>query len=199
MKIIDNELDSEKEKFYQLMKESNNTRLKKWYKLNDLVGLKNISYKSLKNMVKPIYDKHSKTGLIYKRKGRYFISYKILDEFSLKQPRKCSELNWYSNNWEANISYTTKDKYDLNYHEEIIKQIKSATLTVKYLVAIEADKSGRLHVHMLADCAPELIKTTLTNLLKHYLEEDFNLYCEPVQLKGASVDYLIKNPQKLIT
>jgi hypothetical protein len=191
-------IENEKEKFFQLLKDNNDKKLKKWYKLKDIVGLKNISYKSLKNMIKPIYQKHSKTGLIYKKGRRYYISYKLLDEFCLKQPRNGNKETWYSMDWLANISYTTKDHYDKAYHTEIIRQIKNTTITVNYLSAIEEDKSGRLHVHMLADWHPEILKPAIDKILNFYLEGDYNLYCEPIQLKGACVDYLIKNPQKLI-
>ena len=191
-------IDNEKQKFYELLKNSNDKKMKKWYKLNDLVELKNISYRSLKNMVIPIYKKHKSTGLIYKKGRRYYISYQIIDEFELKQPRKNKTLTWYSYNWETNISYSTKDRYDIEYHEELIRQIEKATMTVNYLSAIEEDSSGRLHVHMLADMEAEVLKPFLKRILNHYLEEDYSLYCEPVQLRGVSVDYLIKNPQKLL-
>lgn len=193
-----NSIEKEKERFYDILKESNDRRLKRWYKLNDLVPLKNISYKSLKNMVGPIYEKYNKTGLIYKKGRRYYISYKLIDQFNLKQPRKRKDITWYGMDWLANISYTTKDHYDLEYHTEIIKQIKDTTITVNYLSAIEQDKSGRLHVHMLADWNPETLKPVINKILKFYMESDYNLYCEPCQLKGASLDYLIKNPKSLI-
>lgn len=191
-------IEQEKEKFYDHLKRSNDKKLKRWYKLKDLVGLKNISYKSLKNMIKPIYDKYQKTGLIYKKGRRYYISYKILDEFELKQPRKQKAKTWYSMAWRTNISYSTKERYDRDYHSEIIKQIEKATLTVNYLSAIEEDKSGRLHVHMLADWNPEALRPVIKKILDFYLEHEYSFYCEPVQLRGPSVDYLIKNPQKLI-
>lgn len=194
MKLI----ESEKERFYELLKESNDKRLKRWYKLKDLVVLKDISYKSLKKMIKPLYLKHSKTGLIYKKGRRYYISYKVLDEFVLKHPRKEKIPNWYNYDWRANISYTTRDKYDLSYHEEIIKQIENATITVNFLSAIEEDLSGRLHVHMLADWDAEVLQPVINNILKFYLGNEYSFYCKPVELKSASIDYLLKNPQKLI-
>lgn len=192
-------LESEKEKFYEILKENNNKKnLKRWYKLKDLVKLKSIGYKSLKNMVPSIYKTYHPTGLIYKKGRRYYISYKLIDKFQLKQPRKNKLPTWYSFDWQTNISYSTKDFYDKAYHEEIIRQIQSATLTVNYLSSIEEDDNGRLHVHMLADWKPEILKPVINNILKFYIEQDYSLYCEPAQLKGASVDYLLKNPQKLI-
>ncbi|MBZ9632606.1 hypothetical protein LB465_17645 [Salegentibacter sp. LM13S] len=188
---------NERTRFYQLLKTLNNKKLKKWYKLKDLVELKNISYKSLKNMVKDIYEKNKAKGLIFKKGRRYYISYRLLDEFELKQPRKNKSHTWYSHNWESNISYTTKDYYDLEYHQELIKIIKEATPTVNYLSTIEEDKKERLHVHMLADEKHEVLKPILNKVLQFYLEDDFSLYCEKVQLRGPSVDYLTKNPQKL--
>ncbi len=188
----------EKRKFYELVRKSNKNTFKKWYKLKDLVELKNISYKSLKNMVKSIYEKHSKTGLIYKKGRRYYISYLILDEFSLKQPRKNKSLNWYSHNWLANISYSTKEFYDLDYHEFIINKIREIFPKVNFLSAVEEDSKSRLHVHMLADKEPAFLKNIIESILTYFIGKEYSFYCEEVQLKGASIDYLRKQTQLII-
>ena len=188
----------EDDKYNAIIKEINNKKFKKWYKLKDLVELKNISYKSLKNMVQKIYKTYNPKGLIHKRGRRYYISYRILDKFELKQPRKNKRKTWYSHDWKTNISYSTKDYYNISYHKEVINIIKNLSPTINYLSIIEEDKSGRLHVHMIADETKDKIKPIVKSVLATLLDKDYSLYCENIILRGSSVDYLIKNPQIII-
>lgn len=188
--------DEAKEKFNEIIKSKNDEKIDIWYSLKDLVELKSISYRSLKSMVKDVYDKYHDQGAIYKTKGRYFIKYNLLDAFELKQPRKTTE---YSHFWKANISYTTKDFYELEYHQQIISEVKDRTAEVNYMETIEKDKSGRYHVHMVADCEPKYLEPIIGEILDKYLDSNRNykLYCEPVQNKACTINYLIKNRNQL--
>tara|TARA_R110002049_G_scaffold307720_2_gene509182 strand:- start:996 stop:1571 length:576 start_codon:yes stop_codon:yes gene_type:complete len=187
-------IEINKNRFNTIIKSKNDNKLDIWYCLKDLVELKGISYRSLKNMVKDVYTKNKDQGTIYKKSGRYFIKYNLLDAFELKQPRRKTI---YSHNWKANISYTTKDCYSIEYHQKIIDEIKDETSSVNYLEAIEQDKSNRFHVHMIADYEPKYLKPIISDVLNKYLDSsnNYRLYCEPVQNKACSINYLIKNPQ----
>jgi len=188
-------MNRDKIKFNEIIKKKNDTKLDIWYCLKDLVEIKGISYRSLKNMVKPIHEKYKDQGAIYKKQGRYFIKYTLLDAFELKQPRKTTI---YSYDWKSNISYTTRDHYSLEYHQKIVDEIKKETQEVNYLYAIEQDKSDRFHVHMIGDYEPKYVEPIITNILDKYLEneENYRLYCQPVFNKACSINYLIKNPQQ---
>lgn len=181
-------------RFNEIIRDKTNKKLDIWYCLKDLVEIKGISYRSLKSMVKPIYTKYKEQGSIYKKSGRYYIKYTLLDAFELKQPRKTTI---YSYNWKSNISYTTKDSYSIEYHQKIIDDIKSETSDVKYIESIELDKSNRYHVHMIADYKPKYLKPIIAEVLNKYLDNsnNYRLYCEPVHNKACSINYLIKNPQ----
>ena len=181
-----------KKKYDEIIAEKNRNKIDKWYCLKDLVRLKGISYRSLKYMVQGIHEKYKNQGSIYKSSGRYYIKYNLIDEFKLKQPRKTTK---YSHPWKSNISYTTRDRYDLQYHQTIITEIRKAFPDVQFEDAIEADKTERLHVHMICDAEPESLKPVINNILMNYLENDnhFRLYCEPVVNKACSIDYLKKN------
>lgn len=189
---INKEVD--KKKFNEIVKSKNDNKLDIWYCLKDIVALKGISYRSLKNMVKDVYINHKDQGSIYKKNGRYYIKYTLLDAFELKQPRKTTV---YSHFWKSNISYTTKDYYSLEYHQKIIEEIKEETSEVSYIDTIELDKSNRYHVHMVADLEPKYLKPIIKEILEQYLDDtsNYRLYCEPVQNKACSINYLIKNPQ----
>lgn len=184
----------EKKRFDEMIKAKNDKKLDIWYSLKDLVELKGISYRSLKNMVKDVYAKHKEQGSIYKQSGRYYIKYTLLDAFELKQPRKTTV---YSHFWKANISYTTKDFYEMEYHQQIVGEIKDRTAEVNYLESIELDDSERYHVHMVADFEPKYLKPIINGVLEKYLDsaQNYRLYCEPVQNKACTINYLMKNPQ----
>lgn len=190
---VNKEID--KKRFDEVIKAKNDEKLDIWYSLKDLVELKGISYRSLKNMVKDVYEKHSDQGSIYKKGRRYFIKYTLLDAFELKQPRKYTV---YSYPWKSNISYTTLDRYDFEYHQQIVNEITGATPEVNYVYATELDKSERNHVHLMADYEPKYIKPIINRILEKYLDstQNYRLYCEPVQNKACSINYLIKNPKK---
>jgi hypothetical protein len=183
-----------KEDYQELVKQLNNTKYNNWYKLKDLVVILNISYKSLKNMVGKVYEKNNPLGTIRKEGRRYYIHYSILDCFKLKQPRVTTI---YSHDWKSNISWTTKDYYDMNYHKYLINHLKINCKGVNFIETIELDKNGRYHTHILADAEPKEIKPIIENLLNVCLDnyKFYRLYCEDVNNIGCSVDYLLKNPQ----
>lgn len=186
-----------KKEYNDLIKTINQNRYNKWYCLKDLVSIKNISYKSLKNMIKKIFEKYEPKGTIKKVKGKYQIHYSILDAFKLKQPRRNKSPTIYSHNWKSNIVWTTKDYYDRDYHQYLINHLKVITPKVNYLETIEYDKQDRLHVHLLADDEPEVLKPIIAALMQDFLDDDRNyrIYCESVINTGCSVDYLLKNQQ----
>lgn len=181
----------DKLKFNSLVRQLNNRRYKKSYKLIELVDILGIGYKSLKNMVGEIYEKYEPHGLITKEGRSYQIHYSMLDKFKLKQPR---QLTIYSYDWKSSITWSTIYKYDRKYHEWLISELKNRTNGVNYIHVIEKDDNDRFHVHMLADKEPQQLKPIIDNLLGCYLDKEYSLYCERVNNKGSSVDYLIKNP-----
>lgn len=188
-----NKKENTRAEFNEIIKQINSKKYNKWYTLKDLVTIKNISYKSLKNMVKEVFDFYSPQGTIRKEGRRYFIHYSILDAFKLKRQR---ETTFYSHFWLSNISWATKDYYDKDYHQYLIAELKLLTPSINFIETIELDKKGKYHVHLLADALPEDLKPFLEKYLDFYLErKNYRLYCEPVYNTGSSVDYLLKNPQ----
>lgn len=173
-------------------------KYKKWFKLNDIPKLKNMSYKSAKALVGPIYTKYEAQGLIKKKGRRYYIHYLLLDKFSLKRPRAGTTV--YDHPWKTNLCWTTVDNYEEQYHLQLFRDLKELTPGVNYYGCVEQDDSGRNHVHMLADTEPEKLRPFAVQVLRKYLDDErfFRLYCEEVFNKGGCVDYLLKNPQKLI-
>ncbi len=184
--------------YNNIIKNIYDSKFNKWFKLKDIVKLKNIGYRSLKGMVGKIHDKYKDQGLIYKKGRRYYISYRILDSFKLEKPRKQRTI--YDYEWKTNVSWTTLDFYDLQYHTTLFDEVKNTLSDVNFIGCVESDASGKNHVHILADSEPHHLKSAIKKILDKYLDDHrhYRLYCEAVNNKGGSVDYLMKNPQKLI-
>lgn len=183
-----------KKDFNELIRINNSKKYNKWYKLKDIVTIKNISYRSLKSMVKEVYDTHNPQGTIEKKGRRYFIHYSILDAFQLKRPKTTTI---YSHFWLSNVSWTTKNFYDIEYHKYMIAELKLLIPERNIIETIELDKSNRYHVHLLADLQPEYLEPIIESLLDFYLDNktNYRLYCKPVYNIGSSIDYLMKSPQ----
>jgi hypothetical protein len=145
-------------------------------------------------MVAEVYKKYKDQGSIRKEGRRYFIHYTILDAFKLKRPRKHT---LHSYLWESNLSWTTRDFYDKDYHQYLIAELKILMPNTVIIETIELDKKNRYHVHLLSDELPKEIEPIVESLLDYYLEgkKNYRLYCQSVFNKGCSVDYLLKNPQ----
>jgi hypothetical protein len=188
------------EQYLSMSELTNKDIYHKWYNLKQIAMLTNISYKSCKNMVKEIYEKNKEDGTIYKKGVRYYISHRILDQFKLKQRRKNSVDTIYTYPWVSNICWTTKDFYPVEYHNQIISELQSKNSDFDYIGCVEVDSNGRNHVHLLSNGDPMLLKPILSTLLDDYLDDDryYRLYCEKVENKAASVEYLIKNPQIIV-
>jgi len=184
----------EKEHYNNLVKLLNERRYKKHYKLIDLVEVLGIGYKSLKNMVKDIYIKYESFGTIKKEGGTYQIHYTLLDKFKLKKPRRTTI---YSHQWRTNISWTTKLHYTKPYHKFLVSEIMKSTPEANYIHSFEKDDNGRFHVHMLSDVESKQLKPIISKLLTSFIGNwyDYRLYCQPINNRGSSVDYMIKNPQ----
>ncbi|CAM4111549.1 hypothetical protein [Gillisia hiemivivida] len=184
--------------YNSIIKNIYDNKFQKWFKLKDIVKLKNISYRSLKGMVAKVYNKYNDQGLIYRKGRRYYISYRILDSFKLEKPRKKRTI--YDYEWKTNVSWTTLDFYDLEYHTTLFDEVKTTLSDVHFIGCVESDASGKNHVHILADHDTKYLRKPLKKILDQYLDDTrhYRLYCEQVNNIGGSVDYLMKNPQKLI-
>lgn len=168
-----------------------------YYDLKQTGNLLNISYRSMKYKVRNIYMKYKDTEMIYKSGRSYSISHKLFDEFQLRKRRKDRPPTVYNFGWTSNISWTTKDYYNAEYHIQLIERLNKINPEISYVGCIEADSNGRNHVHLLADEEPQHIKPKLAALLDEYLDDDrfYRLYCEKAINIGASVEYLKKYPQ----
>ena len=145
-----------KEKYNQLLNESNKKRSNTYYQLNQLTEITGLSLRMLKYKMLKVKDKYEGvTSLLEKDGKQWKIHHSIINEFMPINKRKSNDETSYQ--WSSFVTWNPFQNYDADYHVELIKEIKSnlPENTIKY--TIELDKRGFNHVHFISDA--EVSKT----------------------------------------
>ena len=181
-----------KEECKKIINEVNGNRVKIYYQLNQLVETTGMSIRTLKYRMNHVKDKYSNMPNLLKRNGKAWqIHYTLIDEFMPKY--KKSETNITNHVWETLITWNTKDDYDLNYHTQLIKEIKHELPSVNIGYVLEVDSRGIYHVHAITDGYKGTIEIAVTGVLDKYIfDNQYRCQIEQIRNRGSVVSYLKK-------
>lgn len=183
-----------KEKYNQLLNESNKKRSNTYYQLNQLTEITGLSTRMLKYKMLKVKDKYEGVTNLLNKEGRNWqIHHSIINEFMPINKRKSNDETSYQ--WSSFVTWNPFQNYDADYHVELIKEIKSnlPENTIKY--TIELDKRGFNHVHFISDAEVSKTKKMVEKVIFKYLSWfEVSYQVTEIKNKFSSDEYLQKAP-----
>lgn len=177
-----------------LVPKPNNTKI--YYRLNQLNMITGLSARMLKyKMLKVKKKYYGRTELLRKEGKSWQIHYSIVNEFMPVNKRKSNPIS--NENWKCFGTWNPHDNHDVDYHYELIKEIKNQLPNNKIKYAIEFDKRGNHHTHFISDASTKQTKKIVDSVLSNYFSWYEIIYqVDDINNKFSSMRYLTKAPIK---
>ncbi|WP_291147045.1 hypothetical protein [Flavobacterium sp. UBA7680] len=171
----------------------NSNRAKIYYQLNQLEEITGMSPRTLKYRMKLVKEKYSNIPSLLKRNGKAWqIHYTLIDEFLPKYNKKQSNLT--NHKWETIMTWNTKDSYDINYHVQLIKEVKQKLPSVNIGYVIETDGRGVSHLHAITDGFKDNVEIAVSGILNKYIDSgQYRCQIEKINNYGSITSYLKKS------
>lgn len=182
-----------KEESKKIINEINGSRAKIHYQLNQLEEITGMSKRSLKYRMLIVKEKYANVPSLLNRIGKsWAIHYTIINEFMPKYKKK--QTNIHNHKWETLVTWNMKDSYDVDYHIQLVNEVKEQLPTVNIGYVIETDRRGANHVHAITDGYMDDVEVAVTGVLNKYLDtKHYNCQIEKTNKNGSVTSYLKKN------
>ncbi len=176
----------------QIINKINDNRAKIYYQLNQLEQITGMSTRSLKYRMKEVKIKYNNIPSLLYRVGRAWqIHYTIINEFFPKYKKKQTTIN--NHKWETMLTWNTKDSYDVNYHVQLIKEIKQELPSVNIGYVVESDGRGVNHLHAITDGYKDEVEVAVVGVLNKYIESSlYRNKVEEINSNSSTTSYLKK-------
>lgn len=178
------------------MDKNDNSNTKIYYKLNQLDKLTGLSPRMLKYRMLKVKKKYNgMTKLLNKEGKSWQIHYSIVNEFMPINKRKSNSIS--NDDWKCFVTWNPYSNYDIDYHYELIKEIKDELPDNKIKYAIELDKRGYNHVHFLSDASTSKTKKVVESVISKYFQwYEISHRVDTIYNKFSSMRYVAKAPIK---
>jgi hypothetical protein len=171
-----------------------NTRL--YYQLNQLIVLTGLSPRMLKYKMLKVKKKYNGRKELLKKEGKSWqIHYSIIIEFMPINKRKSNPIS--NDNWKCFATWNPHENRDVDYHYELIKEIKHQLPDNSIKYAIELDKRGNNHTHFICDASTKKTKKIVENVIANYFKWHEIIYqVADINNTFSSIRYITKAPIK---
>jgi hypothetical protein len=168
---------------------------KLYYNLSELTSKTGLSIRALKYRMLSVKERFKGSPqLLSKQNRQWKIHYSLLPEFDPKYNLKTK--TEYNYQWNSTVTWNPKDSYDIQYHIILVDELKRCLPNSKLFYAIEIDKRGVNHTHLLSEVSPEELNNAVESIFTKmlYRQQDWQVKVEPVFDRYALVEYLKKAP-----
>jgi hypothetical protein len=182
-------------KFKELINETNEKRIKVYYCLSELEKITGMSTRALKYRMLEVKAKyHDVPSLLNKKDRKWQIHYTIVDEFKPIYNTKNRTIETFD--LKSIATWNPKYNYEVNYHLELIKEVKQQLPKKILIYTVEVDSRGINHTHMVSDAETnELNNAVMTTLEKYFLDKnEIQIKVDPIINKFSTVEYIKKAP-----
>jgi hypothetical protein len=181
--------------FKELLNKSNYNRLKIFYNLSELEEITGLSTRALKYRMLDVKKKYSGvTSLLTKKNRQWQIHYSIIREFEPKYNLKNQTI--YSYDWTTMATWNPLSNYDVQYHIQLINEVKQQLANHTILYSVELDERGINHTHIISNANSDELQKAVTSIITRYMDntKECKILIEPIYNKYNSVKYLMKAP-----
>jgi hypothetical protein len=151
---------------------------------------RSIKYRMLK--VKKKYE--SIPSLLKKENRQWLIHLTLVDEFLPVYNLKSKTP--YTLDWKSVATWNPLLAYDVEYHVELVQQIKVLLPENIISYAVELDSREINHTHLISDAEPEILDEAVKKTLKKFIgnPKEYRLEVAPIMNKYCIVEYMKKAP-----
>lgn len=175
---------------------ANENRLKLFYSLTELTEITGLKTRALKYRMLEVKKKYNNIPNLLCKEGRTWkIHYSIIDNFLPKYTLKSNTV--LSENWQSTSSWNTRDSYSLDYHIQLVNEIKTQLPKHQIAYTIEVDKRNIYHVHLISSASKDELSNVVENVIKKYLDikKECRIVTDYIRNKISIIIYIIKAMQ----
>jgi len=180
-------------KMNKLLNEINKTRIKIYYSLNELSDITGLKTRALKYRMLEVKDKYTDIPHLLRKEGRSWkIHYTLIIEFMPKYSTTNKTI--YNENWTSTSTWNPKNNYSVNYHIQLVDEVKAKLPEHKIAYTIETDKRGIHHVHLMSTAKTTDLANAVSMVLGQYLDlkKECMLQTTNIHNKYSLFEYLRK-------
>lgn len=182
--------------FNERINETNKGRIKHYYNLSQLEEITGLKPRALKYRMLDVKEKYNDVPNLVKKVGREWrLHYTIVNEFMPKY--NCSTKTIYNHNWQSFTTWNPQSNYSIDYHKQLILEIKEQLPNNSIAYTIEQDQRGNNHVHMITDAPESIVRDLVETTISQYLDIRFDCVTQTSKLnnKYSAIEYIKKAPQ----
>ena len=177
----------------KLLNEINKTRIKIYYNLNELTDITGLKTRALKYRMSAVKEKYTYIPHLLRKEGRRWkIHYTLIIEFMPKYSSNTKTI--YNENWTSTSTWNPKNNYTVDYHVQIVNEVKAQLPEHKIAYTIETDKRGVHHVHLMSTAQTIDLANAVEMVLGRYLDlkKECMLLTTNIHNKYSLFEYLRK-------
>jgi hypothetical protein len=178
----------------KLIDQCNDNKYKSYYQLNDLEEITGLCIRMLKYRMCKVKKKYKDVNsLLFKEGKRWQIHYSIVDEFFPKKSQK--QPTDYTYPWKSFGTWSMRDDYDLQYHSQLLEELKEEIGQGDILYGAEHDKRGVVHIHLVSTEDKDTLDHGINKVIGKYLNKAYyKTDVTAIINKFSTVYYLLKSP-----
>jgi len=177
----------------KLLNEINKTRIKIYYNLNELTDITGLKTRALKYRMSEVKEKYTYIPHLLRKEGRSWkIHYTLIIEFMPKYSSNIKTI--YNENWISTSTWNPKNNYSIDYHVQLVYEVKAQLPEHKIAYTIETDKRGVHHVHLMSTAKTNDLADAVERVLGQYLDlkKECMLQTTNIHNKYSLFEYLKK-------
>lgn len=181
-----------KQEIMAIVDQINKSRAKIYYQLNQLENITGLSPRTLKYRMAKVKEKYQHAPYLLSKVGRSWkIHHTIVNEFLPIYTRQQTTLD--NHRWETLVTWNMRDNYDVDYHTQLISEVKQQIPSANIAYTVEKDSRGANHLHAVIDEVKERVEDVVTSILEKYiLKKDYRSQVEKIHNTSSTVSYLRK-------
>ena len=182
--------------FKKLINITNENRLQTFYNLSQLKDITGLKTRALKYRMLIVKEKYKDVPNLLKKVGREWrLHYTLVNEFLPKYNTGTKTI--YNHNWQTFTTWNPKNNYTIEYHKQLLNEIKDKLPNNTIVYTIEKDLRGVNHVHVVSDATKETMNQIVEGTLGQYLDLAFDCRIQTNTLnnKFSVIEYIKKASQ----
>ncbi len=164
---------------------------KKYYTSTEVMQKVGICLRTFRYRISKLKVKYANVpSLLFKEDNKWYIHRQLLEEFI---PKKRRTKTIFNKDWNTLITWNTLSEYDIQYHEQLVKEIKEAFPRGNFDFVIEQTKGGINHTHLVSDLPLEELEQLVDSIINNYIpKSEYRLQVEKVIARSLTRNYMNK-------